>query len=36
MSDNTTRKALLKIPENGAKFFRFLTHGCGLNPKEIL
>jgi GTP cyclohydrolase I len=35
MSDNTTREALLKIPENLAKSFLFLTHAYGLNPKEI-
>ena len=35
MSDNTTRRAFLKIPEKVAKSFQFLTHGYDLNPKEI-
>ncbi len=36
LGEDTSREGLLKTPERVAKAMQFLTHGYGLDPKEIL
>ena len=36
LGEDPKREGLLKTPERAAKAMQFLTHGYGLNPKEIL
>ena len=36
LGEDPNREGLLKTPERAAKAMQFLTHGYGLNPKEIL